>query len=52
MNRTTTTIDTESLTRRAVKIEMNGETTEKTTEDRAGDKNGLARTRKILLVGL
>ena len=42
---------TESLIRRAVKIEMNGETTEKTTGDRAGAKSGLARTREILSVG-
>jgi hypothetical protein len=48
VNRTETTIDTENLTRRAVKIEMTGETTEKTTGDRAGAKSGLARTREIL----
>jgi hypothetical protein len=52
MNRTRITINTESLTRRAVVIEMNGVTTKETIEDKAGDKSGLPRTDEILLVGL
>jgi hypothetical protein len=51
VNRTTTTRETESLTRRVVKIEMNGKTIEKTTGDRAGAKSGLARMREILSLG-